>query len=140
MSFKEEYRCFFVLYNNGEVFNFTINKKGEIFCIEFAKLYGNIISGAQYVEFTEKGFNLQSQEGNKICSLEDYKKTLRQFNLTSLLPSEEPTSVERIYMDEDVRNELIKLGKLKYNEETSKIPGLLSEPVEENTYTKKRQK
>ena len=43
-------------------------------------------------------------------------------------------------MDEDVRNELIKLGKLKYIEETSKIPGLLSEPVEENTYTKKRQK
>jgi hypothetical protein len=30
--------------------------------------------------------------------------------------------------------------QLKYNEETSKIPGLLSEPVEENTYTKKRKK
>jgi len=45
-----------------------------------------------------------------------------------------------MYIDEDVRAELLELGKLKYNEETSKIPGLLSEPVEENTYTKKRQK
>jgi len=140
MSFKEEYRCFFVLYNNGEVFNFTINKKGEISCVEFVKLYGNIIQGAQYVEFTNTGFNLQDKDGNKICSLEDYKNTLKQFNLTSLLVSVEPTAVERIYMDEDVRTELLELGKLKHNEETSKIPGLLSEPVEENTYTKKRQK
>ena len=140
MSFKEEFRSFFILYNNGEVFYFNINQKGEIFCREFVKLFGNIIPGAHYIEFTNTGFELQDKEGNKIYSLEDYIKTLKQLKITSLLMTKEPTKAEIMYMDEDVRTELLETGKLKYTEETSKIPGLLSEPVEENTHTKKRQK
>jgi len=138
MSFREEFRSFFVLYNNGEVFYFTINKKGEIFCREFVKLFGNDLLGAHYIEFTNTGFILQDKDGKKIGSLDDYKNALKQFKITSLLTPTEATGTERIYMDEDVRTELLELGKIKYNEETSKIPGLLSEPVEENTYTKKR--
>lgn len=140
MSFKEEFRSFFVVYNAGEVFYFNINQKGEIFCREFVKLFGNAIPGAHYIEFTNTGFILQDKEGNKICSLEDYINTLKKFKLITLLPSQTLTKAEAMYIDEDVRTELLELGKLKYNEETSKIPGLLSEIVEENTHTKKRQK
>lgn len=140
MSFKEEFRSFFVLYNNGEVFYFTINKKGEIYCNEFSKLFGIFIPAAYFIEFTENGFNLQDENGNKIYSLEDYKNTLNILKTTSLLTPEDPTSTERIYMDEDVRSELLENGKLKYNEKSCNIPGLLCEPVEENTYTKTRHK
>lgn len=140
MSFKEEFRSFFVLYNNGEVFYFNINQKGEIFCREFTKLFGTALPGAHYIEFTNTGFELQDKEGNKIYSLEDYIKTLKEFKLITLLTPQAPTKAEVMYIDEDVRAELLELGKLKYNEETSKIPGLLSEQIEENTHTKKRQK
>ena len=50
----------------------------------------------------------------------------------------ESISTDKSDKKEDVRTELLETGKLKYNEEISNTRGLLSEPVEENTYTKKR--
>ena len=137
MSFKEDYRSFFVLYNNGEVYYFNVNQKGEIYCREFAKLFGDYISGAHSIEFTETGFNLYDIDGQHIYSLEEFRNTLKKIKFISYLMPENITATERIYLDEDVRTELLAKGKLKYNEQASQIPGLLSEPIKEKTHTKK---
>lgn len=138
MSFQEDYRSFFVLYNNGEVYYFNVNQKGEIYCREFTKLFGDYIPGAHSIEFTETGFNLQDEEGEQIYSLEDFRNTLKKIKFTSVLMPEPITGTDSIYMDDDVRTELLAKNKLKYNESASKIPGILSEPIQEKTYSKKR--
>ena len=138
MSFSEEYRSFIVVYNNGEVYYFHINKKGEIYCDEFCKIFGDLIPGAHSIEFTETGFNLQDELGEEIYCLNDFRNQLKKFRKISFLMPKEITETEIVYMDEDVRNELVEKGKLKYTESASKIPGLLNNQTEEDAYTKIR--
>lgn len=127
MSFKEDYRVFFISYDNGLVFYFNINKQGEIFCREFIKLFGNMNS-AYYLVLTNDGFVLQDKDYKKIYSLEDYIVTFRKNSLFSI---EEPMFMENLYIDEDVMVELLEMGKLKFNENVYIITGLV------NSFTKK---
>ena len=124
MSLNEEVRAFFITFSNGDVFYFNINKNGEIFCREFTMLFGNMLPLAYCIEITNNGFILQNGTGNKICSLEDYRNILNNINKDSSMMAVNDVFVEELFIDEDVKINLLISGKIKCNEEVGKKIGL----------------
>lgn len=141
MTLREDFRSFFVLYDNGDTFYFIVNSKCEIYCTRFKNIYekteGKCMPGAHTLEFNGNSFSLKNAKGETIYSLEDYRNALK-----SILPTEENTSsIKRLYIDEDVRSGLLAAEMITYDEEAVHIPGLLYEVQEETeikTYTKVR--
>lgn len=126
-----ETSVFFVLFNNGDTHYFAVKKNKEIFNIywtDFIKAYGyegnSILSLANSIEFTKNNFVLKGKQNEIICSLEDYNKKVNSNDLT--LPE-----IEKVYIDPELRQELLIRGQLKYDEEASRIPGILYEPLKE---------
>lgn len=124
MSFKEEARHFIVLFNNGDTFFFTVLKTGEIYCKEFNKEYtkntGKMLPCAYTVEFTNNNFELKGITGETIFSLEKYHQ------LTGTV-MDEMLSIEKFYIDSDVRQEILDAEKITLGENLTHVPGLLDE-------------
>lgn len=135
MTLREEPKHFFILYNNGinsDTFYFTVNSDFEIYCTKFKNIYESNrkrgMPGAHALEFTGNSFKLTSATGETIYSLEDYQR-----DMNSILPMQlETITIERLYIDEDVRIGLLAAEKIKYDAEASQIPGLLYEPKDES--------
>ena len=136
-------RTFFILFNDGDTFYFTLNENNEIQCPRLKNIYENtkqrIMPIASILEFNGNGFELKNKQGEKIFSLAEYRKAISKD-----LPIQEQTpTIEKVYIDEDVRDYLLSEEKIKYDEECVHIPGLLYEmPSEQTTtsYTKKKTK
>lgn len=138
MNSKLEVRSFFVLYSNGDTFYFTVTPNLEIYCTKFINMYESnsrqMMPGAHSLEFIGDSFVLKNIDGEKIYSLETYRMLMNNF-----IPiQEELPTIERLYIDEDVRIALLSAGKIKYDEKASKIPGLLYEPHQELSRTLKK--
>ena len=142
MNLRDDFRSFFVLYDNGDTFYFIVNSKCEIYCTRFKNIYENTkgtnMPGAHTLEFTGNSFNLKNAKGETIYSLEEYRKSI-----SNILPtSEEKPSIKRLYIDEDVRSGLLAAEMITYDEEAVHIPGLLYEPIKSETpassYTRAR--
>jgi len=141
MTLRDSSRNFFVLFNNGDTFYFVVNSKCEIYCTKFKNIYeetkGTGMPGAHTLDITGNSFSLKNAKGEIIYSLEDYRNAISKD-----LPQNEKPSIERIYIDEDVRSGMLAAEMITYNEEAVQIPGLLYEPIQtkENvkTYTRAR--
>lgn len=134
MALREGNRTFFVLYSNGDTFYFTVDSNSEIYCTRFKNIYEynrkRPMPGAHILEFTSDSFSLKSKTGETIYSLDDYKNEMSAIAPTPI----ETTTIERLYIDEDVRSYLLSEGMIQYDEQTSYIPGLLGlETQEEST-------
>lgn len=120
-----------VLFKNGHTHNFTIKKVKEIFTIywtDFIKAYGyegnSILPQAHSIEFTKNSFMLKGIYEETICDLETYNRKINP-NIKQL------PEIEKVYIDPKLRQELLIREQLKYDEEASRIPGILYEPVKE---------
>ena len=118
---------FFILLNDGNTHYFTVKKTKEIF-----KIYYNDF-GYEYeadsIEFTKNSFQLKKYNGENIYNLQNYYKIMNQMN------NQENTNnqpeIEMLYIDLELRKELLNRGQLKYDEDASKIPGIIYEPIQE---------
>lgn len=137
MTLREQSRLFFVLYDNGDTFYFAVNGNCEIYCTKFKNIYENTrkqtMPGAASLEFVGNSFNLKNASGETIYSLEEYNKDMSKY---LSMPKEIP-SIERLYIDEDVRTNLLSLNMLTFDEKASLIPGLLTDE-QQQSYTRTR--
>ena len=145
MASKNNIRTFFVLYSNGDTIYFTVNiAEGEIYCNEFKKMYEKTTNqkmpAANVLEISNNNLNLKNTDDEIIYSLEDYKKEMSKFSILFQRTAYETPVIERIYMDEDIRATLLGLEMVKYDAESSNIPGLLYEPVEVKVHTRVKSK
>lgn len=131
MTLRDEFRTFFILYNNGETFYFSVDSNSKIYCNRLKNVYEyyrkDKMPGADILEFTGNSFCLKSETGEKIYSLEDYYNEIKD---VLPMPTELP-EVEMLYIDEDVRTHLLSEGIIKYDEKASNIVGLLNAEKEE---------
>lgn len=143
MNLKDFPRTFFLLFNDGDTFYFTLNSPKEIQCTRFKNIYENTKSKnmplTSVVEFIGNEFVLKNNKGEVVYSLKEYRKAL-----SKILPTTETEQkIERIYIDDDVRDYLLSEELIKYDEESANIPGLLYKLPEENkttSYTRKKVK
>lgn len=137
MTLREQTRLFFVLYDNGDTFYFTVDGNCTIYCTRFKNIYESTrkqaMPGASSLEFVGNSFNLKNAAGETIYSLEQYNEDMNKY---LSMPKEVP-SIERLYIDEDVRTNLLDLNMLTFDEEASLIPGLLTEE-QQKSYTRTR--
>lgn len=127
MTLSSGNRIFFILYNNGETFYFTVDSNSKIYCDRFKNTYEYFrkvkMPGANTLEFTGNSFCLKNEAGEKIYSLEDYYKEVQ-----NILPiQQELPEIEKLYIDDDVHAHLISEGIIKYDENASHVIGLSSE-------------
>lgn len=141
MNLKDFPRTFFLLFSDGDTFYFTLNSPKEIQCTRFKNIYENTkrinMPITSVLEFIGNEFVLKNNKGEIIYSLKEYRKAL-----SNILPitKNEPI-IERIYIDDDVRDYLLSEELIKYDEESANIPGLLYKLPEENktaSYTRKK--
>lgn len=124
---------FFILLSDGNTQYFTVKKTKEIFKIywnDFIKVCeeGAQVPEANSIEFTENGFVLKNAVGETICSLEDYYKIKNKNNKQ---PSSNLPKIELLYIDSQLRKELLTREQLRCDEVASRIPGILYEPIQE---------
>ena len=137
MALRKGMRSFFILYSNGDTFYFTVNPNLDIYCNKFITAYESngkkMMPAAQVLNLKGDSFDLQNYQGETIYSLEDYR------NATRHNPQEEIPTIERLYIDADVRMALLESGRITYDAKASQIPGLLSEPLaNEHTLVRKK--
>jgi len=112
-------RVFFILYDTGETFYFNISPEGYISCKNKGMdIIGNSIS------IKENVFTLDDIDGN----------TLYGFNLDSSID----TSIQQIYIDEDVFRDMYDTKRLSLDEDAmSKIYGIdISDICQKTTKTR----
>ena len=122
---------FFVHFNNGDTHYFTVKKVKETFNIywtDFIKAFGyernSILPRAHKINFTKNSFTLIGNNQETICNLENYNQKIKPNN-------EQISEIKEVYIDPDLRQELLGRGQLTYSEDASRIPGILFEPVKE---------
>ena len=143
MSFKDFPRTFFVLFSDGDTFYFTVTATKEIQCPRLKNIYEsnkNIeMPSISILEFIGNQFVLKNDKGEIIYSLDQYRK-----DISKVLPTKTPSPIiEKVYIDDDVRDYLLSEDKLQYSVENIDIPGLLYQSSEENktsSYTRKKVK
>lgn len=134
MSFAEKERHFIILYNNGDIFFFTVCKNGEISCKEFNRVNriktGKELPSASSIELTNNDFKLKNNLGETIYSLKEYHQ-----NTGTIV--DELVAIEKFYIDSDVRQEILDKEIITFDETITEIPGLI-EKQEIKGYTRKR--
>ena len=141
MNFKDFPRTFFVLLSDGDTFYFTVTATKEIKCPRLKNIYENNknieMPSTSILEFTGNQFVLKNNKGETIYSLDQYRK-----DISKELPIKQPVPIiEKVYIDDDVRDYLLSENKLQYSVENIDIPGLLYQSPEENkssSYTRKK--
>lgn len=136
-------RHFFLLLSNGDTIYFTVEKENEIYkiyCEDFIKAFKydkTKVTPGHSIELSKNNFVLKDNIGMTICSLnEEYNKIRNTYN--SNIPE-----IKMLYIDNDLRPNLLERGQLLYDESAYDIPGVLYEPVntpKENTQRKIRKK
>lgn len=112
---------FFILLNDGNTQYFTVKKNKEIF-----KIYYNEFGyecEADLIEFSKKGFILKKYTGETIFNFQDTYQKINQDN--------KQPEIEMAYFDLELREELLTRGQLTYDEDASRIPGIIYEPMQQ---------
>lgn len=124
MSFAEKERHFIILYNNGDIFFFTVSQNGELNCKEFNRVNriktGKELPLASSIELTNNNFKLKNKLGETIYSLKEYHQA------TGIIVDELVT-IEKFYIDSDVRQEMLDKEIITFDETITEVPGLINE-------------
>ena len=143
MKKTNDTRYFFILLSNGDTIYFSVEKENEIYkiyCEDFVKTFNqdkSKVTPGHSIELTKDNFILKDNIGMSICSLkEDYNKIRSTYNPNNL-------EIQMLYIDNDMRPNLLERGQLLYDESAYNIPGLLydqTQTEQEQHHTKVRRK
>jgi len=103
----EETKCFSAVTYEGNIYNFVITNKGDIFCLEF-----DLAISTQLIEL-KPNFILRNEEGRSFYSLDDY---VRERKLKKSLISE-------WIIDEEVFEYLINNRRIMYSTQMAVLYG-----------------
>ena len=135
MKKTNDTRFFFILLSNGDTIYFSVEKQDEIYkiyCEDYVKAFNHNDKGitqiGHSIEFTKNNFILKDNSNTIICNLkEDYNK------IRGISNNQERPEIEMLYIDSDIRPKLLERGQMLCDESAYNIPGILYEPVQEQS-------